>query len=511
MKRAAALATVLTALAAAGPADAARKAGPVRYVDCTAERGGDGRTKARPITTLERANVVRLRAGARLLLRRGTVCKGTLAPRGSGKPGRRAIVGAYGRGPRPRVEGTGTDGVVLRDTAHIVLQDLEVTNRGPEARRRGVWVVATAGVLRDVTVRRMYIHDVDGDLDKGTGGSGGILADAAGKPPTRFDGLLIADNRIERVSRSGISIGGTQDPTRPSVDEPWPEASTDVVVRGNRIHQIGGDGIVPRGTVGALIDRNVVSDGNLRGHNVFDLLNYVCNAGIWAFHANGTIIQRNEVHHMRFNGCDGTGYDIDYNQDGTVVQFNYSHHNGGGFILLCGDEGRPRRAEVRFNLSVDDAATINEAPCRLAEGILGNLDGVRFYNNTIVAPRPRLVAEHVPLPLIANPASFEFRNNVIAATSDRLESLPCGMRCTHNLFHRLPPSGTSAVRGDPLFADPGFRGTGIDDALRAFRLRPGSPAIGAGTPMRYGPDRDALGTRLPASGRPSLGMHQPAG
>ena len=50
-------------------------------------------------------------------------------------------------------------------------------------KRRGLYAVASSGVVRDLTIRGLYIHDVDGDLDKDAGGSGGVQVDVL--PPGR--------------------------------------------------------------------------------------------------------------------------------------------------------------------------------------------------------------------------------------------------------------------------------------------------------------------------------------
>lgn len=496
---------LLVALSLAAPPAAAAGRAPHYHLACGAPAGGDG-SLAHPWRALDAANRVQLSAGARLLLRRGSVCAGTLAPRGSGAGGAPIVIGAYGSGPLPRIDAQGPDALVLRDIDHVVAQDLELTNRGDAATpRRGVHVIADGRPVRDVTIQRLDIHDVDGDLSKGTNGSGGVQVDALGPGPARFDGLHIAGNLIENVSRSGVSIVGTPDRSRPPADQPWPEASTGVVVSGNRIDDIGGDGIVPRGTVGAVVQDNVVSNGNLRGRGYADPRGSVCNAGIWTFHANSTLIQRNEVFGMRFNGCDGTGYDVDYDQDGTVVQFNYSHGNQGGFILLCGDD-QTRRADVRFNLSIDDASTLNEAPCRIAEGVLGTLSGIRAFNNTIVASDPNLSAELIRLPQLVFGGDFQFRNNIVYATQRRLLAFPCGESCSNNLFFNLPAAGDRAVLADPRFEDAGRRGVGRLQVGAGFQLAPGSPALGAGTPVAGAPPTDYFGAPPPVGVPPAIGF-----
>ena len=489
----------MLALAGASPA----AAGTTRYVDCSAHRAGDGTLK-RPFNTLARASAVVLRPGQRLLLRRGTTCTGTLAPGGSGTAPGRIVIGAYGRGARPHVKGVGEDAVLLKDMSHVVLRSLEVSNRGTmEARRRGVHVVATAGVVRGVTIRGLNIHDVQGDLSKDAGGSGGIQVDVLGPEPTRFDDLLIEGNRIADVSRSGVFIVGTADADRPRAGEPWPAASTRVRVRGNRLTRLGGDGIVPLGTVGAVVERNVVSTGNLRGRGLSDPLGMICNAGIWTFHANGTVIQRNEVFDMRFNGCDGSGFDVDYDQDGTVVQDNYSHDNEGGFILLCTD-AKPRTAQVRFNLSVDDRLVANQSPCSLEPG--SNYSGLRFHNNTIVGRQLSWGVLGNATSALLDASRLELRNNVFYATAPQTTTLGCGAPCSHNLFFGLPATGTAAVSADPLFRDPARRGRGRIAVGRGFRLRPHSPALGAGVKVPSSPARDYFGRPVPAP--PAIGFSQ---
>ena len=475
------------------------------YVDCGATAEGDGSVR-RPFDSLADANALVLAPGDQLLFRRGTVCTGMLAPQGSGEPGWPIWIGAYGFGPLPRIVGSGDDAVRLADASHAVLQSLDVSNPGDAlATRRGVHVVASGAVVEDVTVRNLWIHDVGGDLRKDSGGSGGIQVDAVSGG--RFDGLRLLANRIENVSRSGIFIVGASGGARPRAGQPWPEASTGVWVSGNRLEHLAGDGIVSTGTDGAVLEHNVVVDGNQAGTE-WTGPSPVCDAGIWTFGANSTLIQYNEVSQMEFNGCDGTGYDVDYEQDGTVVQYNYSHDNEGGFILLCTD-AETRSAEVRYNLSLDDATTLNVAPCAIQSGNIGSLSGIRFYNNTFVASKPVATLELFPIASLIAPGNFQFKNNIVVATEPQTDPLECGNDCTNNLFFQMPPSGTAAVVGDPQFVDSSRRGAGRLWVGSAFRLQGGSPAIGAGVLIPGAPSRDYFGDPVPTDAPPSAGIYEP--
>jgi len=488
---AAAFLTVPTALAAG-----------TQYVDCGASPSGPDGSLQHPWTTLADASVPPLTPGSQLLLKRGTFCDGTLAPTGSGSAGAPALIGAYGSGALPQIVGGGEDAVRLENTSHTVLEDLEITNPADNTdRRRGVHLLATGETVTGLTVRELQIHDVDGNLETFFGGSGGIQADASYGPGVgRFDGLSIESSTIEQVSREGIYIDGVSAGDRPLAGQPWPEASTNVRITGNRIAHLAGDGIVTLGTDGALVSNNVVSDGNLAGRPPDPPADGICNAGIWTLQANRTTIEHNEVFAMNLNGCDGTGFDIDRFQDGTVVQYNYSHDNGGGFLLLC-TEDETRRAQVRFNLSVDDRFMLHSVPCASS----GSYAGVRIYNNTIVAPDPGFAKLGTPSTQLYGPPSLTFFNNVVDATGTA-SGFECAPDCLHNLFWRVPPVGTDYVTGDPRFLDPSRRGT--PDTPQGFRLLAGSPALGAGAPIPSGVRSDYFGNPIDRSAVANIGFDQ---
>lgn len=477
------------------------------HVDCSATSAGDGSVGA-PLNSI--AAPFDLRASDNLLFRRGTACEGTLRITNSGQGADPKSVGAYGSGSAPRIIGTGRDAVLLTDVADLTFRDLDISNPGSGGMlgegsqvRNGIRVVAQTVDVRNLTLTSLEIHDVDGDLTKNPEGSAAIQISATGPPPARFVNLLIKDNRIRNVSRSAISISGTNDPNRPGADQPWPLASSGVVVENNRIDLIAGDGIVPRGTDGAVVRGNVVSRGNLAGRPLLHPEGPMCNAGIWTFRANNTLIQGNEVFGMKHNGCDGTGFDVDYRQDGTVVEGNYSHHNEGGFILLCTDTGA-HRAEVRFNLSVDDGTTINHGPCGLGEGIFGDLSGIRMFNNTVVADQPSVTMQLSPMPEMYEPGSFRFANNLVFSRQPA-GPFACGNHCSHNAFFGLPASGQQTITADPLLTGPLVADEGMAGA-RGFRPAIGSPLYRAGVPIPDGPEADFFGTRVPLD--PSIGFDQ---
>jgi hypothetical protein len=343
------LTCIATLLAATLPAAAA-----TYYVDSTS--GSDtntGATITAPWKTLSKVSATEFKPGDRILLRAASVWHEQLAPRSSGSSAAPIIFDRYGEGPRPRLEGQGTidDVVLLRNVQQIEVHNLEITNHGAApAVRRGVHIVLdNFGTAQHVVVAGLYIHDVNGTNEKKD--NGGIIFSTNGPvTPSRFDDLLIADNIVWKVDRSAIAGQSYH----------WPRnhwfPSLHVVIRGNYVDDIGGDGIVPWATDGALVEYNIARDCNRRAG--------AFNAGIWQWSTDNTLLQFNEAlftHDTR----DGEGFDSDYNSRGTIFQYNYSHDNEGGFMLIC-SPGQRNPAQnigntgtiVRHNISHNDRTRI---------------------------------------------------------------------------------------------------------------------------------------------------------
>ncbi|MDG3165342.1 right-handed parallel beta-helix repeat-containing protein [Streptococcus suis] len=215
----------------------------------------------------------------------------------------------------------------------------------------------------------MYLHDINGNLNSKW--NGGIFFDVYGTTvPTKYDGILIENNYLERVDRSGIKLVGSTWANQnlknnKNIPLNW-YPSTNVVVRGNRIEKAGGDSITVRDTDGALIEYNISADARYQDTGY--------NAGIWPFQASNTVIQYNES--FRTHGVqDGQGLDLDHVSNNSVMQYNYSHDNEGGFMLIMNwyEQTSPT---VRYNISQNDKDKIFE----LARG---GAQGTAIYNNTI--------------------------------------------------------------------------------------------------------------------------------
>lgn len=287
-----------------------------------------------------------------VLLVAGSVWREPLVITRSGRSQAPISVRVTGPGPRPRIEAGGVAdyGVAILDAEYVTVSGLEVTNDALPAKPRfGVLISAQdSGVKRGIRLTDMYVHDVRGTNDRKD--NGGIVFRALGpKRATRFDDLRIERNIVWRVDRSGIA--GISDQVTKARWFP----SGNVVIRDNLVEDVGGDGIVPRGTDGALIEHNIVRYAGSRAPGY--------NAAIWQWSTDRSLIQLNEAA-FTVTRYDGQGFDSDFNSRRTTFAYNYSHDNAGGFLLICSP--RPNNDDnlgnhgttARFNVSRNDAGRI---------------------------------------------------------------------------------------------------------------------------------------------------------
>jgi hypothetical protein len=130
----------------------------------------------------------------------------------------------------------------------------------------------------------------------------------------------------------------------------------DVIISDNFVEDIGGDGIVPWATDGALIEGNVVLYCNQRAKSY--------NAGIWPWSTDNSVFELNEAAYTH-STLDGEGFDSDYNSRNTHFLYNYSHDNDGGFMLICTPGKRNRQENIgntgtviEYNISRNDHTRI---------------------------------------------------------------------------------------------------------------------------------------------------------
>ena len=476
------------------------------YIDSA--NGDDNATGLSPghaWKTLDKVNSGEFAAGDRILLRAGSAWTGFLAPGGSGKAEMPIRIGRYDSGAKPRIDAAGKylATLYLHNVEHFEVSDLDITNtcvvRQPDL--TGVQVsLQNFGTGRHLYLRRLDVHDVNGSLVKSEGGGNGIHCDCGGRQvKSRFDDLRIENCSLRHTDRNGITMNGY-----------WSRAdwfpSLHVVIRGNRLQDIGGDGIVPIGCDGALIERNVLRGGRQRCDDYA--------AGIWPWSCDNTIIQFNEVSGMK-GTKDGQGYDADWNCRNTLFQYNYSHDNDGGFMLICNDGSSKMPYSlgnvgtiIRYNISQNDGERTFQisGPCR----------DTQIYNNVFYVG-----TSHRPFAVQAGnwggdwSENTRFCNNIFYV-ADRATFDFGGMRKTvfqDNVFYGEfvgKPDDATGFVADPRFVAPGTGGDGFG-TLRGYQLLSHSPYLRKGQQIENNGGRDFGGNRRDPHSLPDIGAWQSGG
>jgi hypothetical protein len=455
------------------------------YVDAVTgsdRASGDGPQSA--WKTLAPLSAAHVGPGCRVLLKAGGVYAGPLSLNGAGSAQAPVRVGRYGNGPAPGIVCSSGPAVHLIGVEYCEVSDLDLTGGST-----GVLVESRpSGVTRALAFRRLHIHDIHGGS---TGDDGGFLIRRTGRTAS-FADLRIEECVVEHADRNGILL--TDWPAEP--DDP---RSTRVVIRGNRLSDIGGDGIFILGCEGAIVERNVLRYAHQRvGRGPGER---AC-AGIWPQRSNNTLIQYNEVSHTADGGktvWDSEAFDDDGGCRGTIFQYNWSHDNAGGFLLNCGGVG----TIVRYNISQNDrTATFSFE----SDGVRDSL----IANNTIYVGRGLRV--QLARNTFGSPSGIVFANDLIYSDGEVFHS---GGRIRGLQFKRCCLFGDHpgladrdvAIAGDPMLENPGHASDGRASAV-AYRLRRGSACARAGMALPNDGGRDFFGAELGSAPR-SIGAHQP--
>ena len=504
-------------------------AGPAYYVDPVAgDDANAGTSESAPWKTLEKVNATTFTPGDRILFRRGGTWSGKLHPLGSGDATRPIVLDAYGTGAKPVIDAQGAlgDGTFfLRNQSYWEVSNLDLTSTVDwstdpgDVTRRGVLVAAAnAGLVQHVYLRNLSVHDIKGsipttDEDPNAKNSGGILVltedDTAAD--TRFEDVRIEDCEVFHVDLIGIATAhaagyGSYSPGDATFAR---RRFTNLVIRGNVVHDIAKNAMVVRLADGALIEQNLAYDTANRAGAGNTIMSRMCI---------DSTFRLNEGHHnVSSGGYDGSLYDADEGTVRCVFERSYSHDNAQGLFWSYpapGDQGNV----VRYNISQDDRAKI------FALHGPASTSGLLIHNNSIFFPASigaYVIHEQAPT---TGTWDYAFENNVLHAAGGtaRYQLSATGFTRTfgNNVFyngaHPAPagePADPAKISSDPMLANPG---TGQADAtaagpalatLAGYRLATGSPCAGSGVAIPAAGVLDFWGDPVPGSG-PNRGADQ---
>lgn len=492
------LAILVATLVAAGPAQAATCT--TYYVSSSA--GSDSNTgcsASAPWKTLAKVNATTFSAGNQIFFQDGGTWAGQLHPLGSGASGNPIVVSNYGTGAAPLIAGGGVAAAVyLLNQQYWTVQNLEITNDSATASVRAGFLAEndTSGILNGIHVINNNIHNVKGYWDNGTGQpsqDSGISFNLSDSYSTNgWNDLLISGNTMNTVDAGGIYVG--------SVAESSPIhqiLTTNVVVQSNTMNNLGGNDVVLLYAVSPVVQYNVVTNSGYR----------YSGAGFWMARNNGGLWQYNEVSRQWREQWDGQAFDIDHDNNGVVVQYNYTHDNPFGQLeFCCSATFGGSNSTIRYNISQNDGTM---------DAVWPTLDGVastgnaQFYNNTIYQG----VNSDAPITQgTATGNNVVFTNNLIYNLGTG--GYAGGETWNHNLFYGNHPSSEPAdsakITANPLLLSPGGASSGRASAS-AYKLLAGSPALGSGAVVSGNGGLDYFGNAVSSSAAPNIGADNGAG
>jgi len=473
----------------------------------------DGLSPAAAWRTFRNVNGRVFQPGDAILLKRGCAWDEGLSPAGSGTADRWITVGAYGDGPRPRVNGVNRDGLHLEEQSFWTVQDLELTS-DPAYRRCGLRAETKEGHPRPKGVRVWNVIACDN-------GPAGITVGSSHGGGNGYDGVVIENCLAYANDSDGIVASGTdQNGCRNTVIR-YCTAYSNLYAAGIWITS-GENGLIEHCLA----------------------YNNAC-INIWAWNAINITMRHCEAFRGR-TPRDAGGFDIDWSVEASTLEYCYSHHNEGvGILLMGGGTGTYRKFPMasrynlaRYNISENDNPGI---------GMVETFEDGKVVHNLAIASgagrdgKPRTAIDVSGWPIAPDwgveerhggwPARTQYFDNIFIGRHGALPALYDDWAASKkhanvydaNLYWRDTPGplikwdgrrngngfwmGTEStdlkpaeeyasleafrkktgqerrgVNADPRFANP-YRGEYGRLPMESYRLGPGSPAAGAGRPV----------------------------
>lgn len=554
----------LVATVAAIPAPAHATSGTVYFVDSVGGSDSNSGTSATSAwQSLSKVSSVALNPGDQVLFDSGETFSGQLLITSSGSTGSPILIGSYGSGARPILAGGGVSSaatLTLRNAHDITVNGLEITNSAGSlstqvADTRGVFVDANnMGADEDITLENLYVHNIDG-WGWSSFGQGGIVTMAQGSTtPTYFDTLHIINNVIANSNEYGLSMVSNWCGSGCAVFAPLSgdndaygafTPSTNVVIQGNYVHDVTGAGIQSSTTQSAVIENNTVDRAatnrlSLDGPSgtSYSSVRSGGNVGIWWQNDVDTLVQYNSVSNTALGDFlvddqDDQGYDSDEGTEASVVQYNYSYNNAGGFYFDCCSAGGGQDATVRYNVSNHDLYHTFSLPSGSTR--------VRVYNNTIwstadtepqgtnptggstVQVGVKTIVDTSYDGIRPGQDDIGFFNNIFYNPAHvAYNALGGAAHYSHNLYYdgsgvtpQVPAEDLSAVTSSPILSSPGTAtyptaaqtAAQLATFLAGYAETGSSPSRNAGVTAGAMPPADLFGAAVPP-GAPDLGASQ---
>ncbi len=356
-----------------------------------------------------------------------------LWPKGSGSAGAAIRLDAWGTGPLPTIQAPGQEAAFrLSDQEYWTIEHLDFAGGQPY----GVFIDGTKGVLHGIHIREVVVHDVTGEPKKK---ESGLVVISPGSREQRFDDVLVDGVTAYGTSQwAGILVGGANFGVLPESAR-----STNVTVRNSMVHDVAGDGIVLFQVNHGTIENSVAWRTGMQETQTIGTPN-----AIWTWMCRDCMVRRSEAFLTDSPGVDGGAFDIDYGNDGNIVEESYGHDTQGYCAAIFGAERVTTNSVIENNVCSDNGRSPRLAKRQgaifLSTWNGGKLKGVRISGNKIFWNPPLATAA------VVNNAEFDgsgvFRDNTIESSSPVLIRSNSSLVFERNL-NRAPVSEVTKPAG----------------------------------------------------------------
>jgi hypothetical protein len=338
------------------------------YVDNSGNDNNSGLSPAAAWKTLARVNKGTFKAGANILLAGGQTFTGNIFLYSLKGTAAAPITISSQAGGIATIVSNAATAILIGDSSGIVISNLKLVGSGASSSTSmGIFLYNNQPAGVSQSYQRMSGLEISG-FESGIkvyGGDGG------------YDDVRITGSKLYDLKQHGIFVLGSAKPTL------W--NNRNVVISDNTVWNVYGDaasasvtgnGILVAQTDSAIMARNVVHDCGSMGKG---------NVGLWTYQSNRVRIHHNEVYNQKTTTTDGDGLDLDGGVTNSVVEYNYTHDNGGAGILVWqyAGAGLHNNNTVRYNVSVNDGRD-GQAYGAIAIGGEG-LSNLSIYNNLLIA------------------------------------------------------------------------------------------------------------------------------
>lgn len=338
------------------------------YVNNAGNDSNSGLSPAAAWKTLDRVNKGTFKAGANILLAGGQTFTGNIFLYSLKGTAAAPITISSQPGGVATIVSNAATAILIGDSSGIVISNLKLVGSGASSSTSmGIFLYNNQPAGVSQSYQRMSGLEISG-FESGIkvyGGDGG------------YDDVQITGSKLYDLKQHGIFVLGSAKPTL------W--NNRNVVISDNTVWNVYGDaasakvtgnGILVAQTDSAVMARNVVHDCGSTGKG---------NVGLWTYQSNRVRIHHNEIYNQKTTTTDGNGLDLDGGVTNSVVEYNYTHDNGGAGILVWqyAGAGLHDNNTVRYNVSVNDGRD-GQSYGAIAIGGEG-LSNLSVYHNLLIA------------------------------------------------------------------------------------------------------------------------------